>query len=613
MGPMQASSTVFIRFGRFFVHSLAWLAAAAAMLAATAVHAECRLEGFAAIPVTMVGMRPLVHAMLNGQDAVFLVDTGAFASALTPAAAARYRVRVYGRGTLSIEGIDGPTYAQTARVEHMELGGAPFYDVPFLVLDGVGRDVAGVLGRDVLGQADAEYDFANGVMRLIRTKGCGGADVLSYWTDRPTVLSALPGFRGGGSLDAQGEVNGQKLKVGFDSGSAYSDMTLKAAARAGVTPSSPDVSQTRATVGITGRAAATWSAPFARVDLGTEAVLHTRLRIAQTDLAGDDMLLGADFFLAHRIYVSRQQRRIYITYNGGPVFRLREAPAVSWSFIGAPPGGGNGGDPNAPVDAAGFARRGAASVSRGDSAAAVDDFTRAITLAPQVAAFWFDRGAAEAVGERTGPALADFDAGLKLQPDHPAALLARASLEFDAGRATAAEDDMASAAKAAGDDPLIDLEIAGLYEGGGLYPQSIAAYGRWIDDHPRDALMAEALAGRCRARALARTELDLAVKDCDAAVRERRTSGLALASRGVAHVRRGEFDLAIADADAALKTGERPFWALEARGLAEHAKGQDGPAATDLAAAAEVDSRQAGRLRKLGLAPALEPVAATAR
>jgi tetratricopeptide (TPR) repeat protein/predicted aspartyl protease len=596
------------RWLRFLARRLILVAGAACVFAATGAEAACRLEGFAAIPVTMIGMRPTVHVTLNGQDAVFLVDTGAFASALSPAAAIRYHVRVFSRATADVEGIGGSTSAQTARVEYMQLGGADFYDTPFLVTDGLGRDLAGVLGQDVLGQADAEYDFANGVMRLIRPKGCNGSDVLSYWTDRPSVLQALPGFAGSGSLDATGEINGQKVRIGFDSGSAYSDMTLQAAARAGVTPSSPDVSPARATVGISGRPAATWSAPFDQVALGTEAVLHTRLRITQTRLAGDDMLLGADFFLAHRIYVSRRQRRIYFTYNGGPVFRLRDAPALAWSFMGTPEG-----DPNAPVDAAGFARRGAASVSRGDLNGAVDDFSRAIAMEPKVAAFWFDRGAAYAAGGMTDQALSDFDSGLDLRPDEPSALLARAALDIDAGRPDPAAADIETATRAAGRDAVLGLEIAGLYERANLYSQSIAAYGAWIGAHPRDGLMPDALAGRCRARALARTELDLAVKDCDAAVRGRSNDGLLLASRSLAHLARGEPDLAIADADSALKAGERPFWALEVRGLAERAKGFEGPAAIDLAAAAEVDAKQAERVRKLGLAPKLLPIAASAR
>lgn len=597
---------------RFLARSLALVAGILSLLAPVAVRAECRLEGFAAIPVTMIGMRPTVHVTLDGHDALFLVDTGAFASVLSPATADRYHIRVLGRGTPGVEGVDGPIYAQTARVGHVRVGGAAFYDMPFLVVDGLGPELAGVLGRDILGQADAEYDFANGVMRLIRAKGCSSADVLSYWTDQPTVLQGLAGSAGG-SLGALGEINGRKVKVGFDSGSAYSDMTLKAAARVGVTPSSPDVSPTRATVGLTGRATPTWSAPFQRFALGTEAVLHTRLRIAEADLGGDDMLLGADFFLAHRIYVSRQQRRIYFTYNGGPVFRLRETPSVTWSFAGTGHDDPSAVDPNLPVDASGFARRGAASIARGDFAAAVDDFSRAIALEPAVAALWFDRGAARAAGGQADPALADFDAGLKLAPDAASALLARASLEFDADRGAAAEADMDRAAEAGSQDPAIGLQIAELYERAGLYAKAITGYDRWIAAYSRNPVAPEALAGRCRARALAGAQLDLAQKDCDGALRGRRTDAQLLASRSLAHLVRRELDQAIADADAALKTGDRPFWAFESRGLAEIGKGLESDGAADLAAAAAVDSRQAERLRKLDVAPRLGGWNTTAR
>jgi hypothetical protein len=39
-----------------------------------------------------------------------------------------------------------------------------------------------------------------------------------------------------------------------------------------------------------------------------------------------DMLIGADFFLSHRIYVANSQRKLYFTYNGGPVFNLTAEP-----------------------------------------------------------------------------------------------------------------------------------------------------------------------------------------------------------------------------------------------------------------------------------------------
>jgi len=42
---------------------------------------------------------------------------------------------------------------------------------------------------------------------------------------------------------------------------------------------------------------------------------------AKQDL-GDfpDMILGTDFFMAHRVLISNSQRKVYITYNGGKLF-----------------------------------------------------------------------------------------------------------------------------------------------------------------------------------------------------------------------------------------------------------------------------------------------------
>ena len=34
-----------------------------------------------------------------------------------------------------------------------------------------------------------------------------------------------------------------------------------------------------------------------------------------------DVLIGADFFMAHHVYVANSQGKLYFTYSGGPVFR----------------------------------------------------------------------------------------------------------------------------------------------------------------------------------------------------------------------------------------------------------------------------------------------------
>src|ERR1700744_4739877 len=125
-GPMDVMTAGIVqtRLGRgirFLARRLARAAFVVAPLVPNAVHAACRLEDFAAIAVTMVGMRPTVHVTLDGQDALFLVETGAFASGLSPEAADRYHIRVFQRGVVGVEGIGGDIFAQTARVETVQL------------------------------------------------------------------------------------------------------------------------------------------------------------------------------------------------------------------------------------------------------------------------------------------------------------------------------------------------------------------------------------------------------------------------------------------------------------------------------------------------------------
>jgi hypothetical protein len=71
-----------------------------------------------------------------------------------------------------------------------------------------------------------------------------------------------------------------------------------------------------------------WIAPVESFALGREQISHTRLRFIDKDTVGEDMLLGFDFFQSHRVFVAYSQRKVYFTYNGGPVFQLDREPAV---------------------------------------------------------------------------------------------------------------------------------------------------------------------------------------------------------------------------------------------------------------------------------------------
>ena len=62
------------------------LSAMSALVAPAArAAAACTLVPVAELPVTMIGTAPAVHAKINGRDALFIADSGAFYNTLTPA------------------------------------------------------------------------------------------------------------------------------------------------------------------------------------------------------------------------------------------------------------------------------------------------------------------------------------------------------------------------------------------------------------------------------------------------------------------------------------------------------------------------------------------------
>ena len=116
------------------------------------------------LPVTMVGMEPTVPAKLNGVAVNFIVDSGAFFSLITPAAAEQLGLHTYPAPFgFFFSGVGGVASGELTRVKAFALGADTIPNIEFLV---GGSDVAapavGLIGQNVLHFADVEYDLADG-------------------------------------------------------------------------------------------------------------------------------------------------------------------------------------------------------------------------------------------------------------------------------------------------------------------------------------------------------------------------------------------------------------------------------------------------------------------
>jgi tetratricopeptide (TPR) repeat protein len=379
-------------------------------------------------------------------------------------------------------------------------------------------------------------------------------------------------------------------------------MSLGAASRAGLTPKSPGVLAGGVVGGVGRRRIETWVGSVDSFAIGDETIKNTHMQFARVELSQADMLLGADFFLSHRVYVATEQHKIYFTYSGGPVFTLEPrtgvvadaSPAASAETAAPSPGD------DAPTTADGFARRGAAFMARRDFPRAIADFNRAVELEPAVAKHFTDRAAARLANREPILAMADLGEALKLKPDDVASLLTRGRLYLVTHDEPRARADFDAALRLSPADSSSRILVASAYEGAERYEAAIGHLDQWIAEHPKHEMMAQALNNRCWARAAWGQQLDKALEDCNASLKLAPRMAAILDSRDLVLVRLGRIDEAIADYDAALKAQPKQAWSLYARGLAKQRKGLD----ADMAAATAIDANVAARAKQLGLAPA---------
>ncbi len=600
--------------------------------------ATCTLARLAEAPVVMVGMRPTVTARINGADARFLIDSGAFFSTLSRATVAQFNLRrSLAPPQLRVRGVGGETIdLALTTVKDFTLFGVDVPNVEFLVGGSeVGADVVGILGQNILRIADVEYDLANGVIRLMRGKECAKS-ALAYWAgnqpfsemDIDWATPQRPHTMGIAYL------NGVKIHVMFDSGAATSVVTLHGARRAGVKTDGPEVAPAGFGYGIGQQTVRNWLTPVESFKIGAEEIRHTHLRLADFELGMADMLIGADFFLSHRIYVASSQRKLYFTYNGGPVFDLRQLPAPALASSAAPTTGpdaepsgaadagaatqpgetrkpdGTGeahksGEAGEPADAAAFSRRGAAFAARRDYRRAIADLTQACELDPHEPSYFFERGQVHSRNGDPALALADYDQALRLDPDYLMARMARAELHLATHAVPRARSDLEDAERVAPRQANMRLHLGDLYAAAGQFESAIRQYDLWIEFHRADVRVADALAARCTAQASLNAELNKALADCEAALRRRPDSMAFLSDRALVELRLHRLDRAITDFDRVLHSEPQNSWALYSRGVARAEKGDRAGAQADISAARALqpDILEVGAQRRLPAPP----------
>lgn len=520
---------------------------ALALLAPATGRAACHVK-VAELPVRMVGMRAMATVVINGQDVPLFVDTGAFFSFLNEAAAAQLDLATHRQPGLRVQGLVGGVSVKLTTVEHLKLSKGSLTNVDFIVGGNeMGSGSMGLIGRNLLNFADTEYDLAHGMIRFVYPNDECEKTNMAYWADDPGTVASVDLLYdyerefNRQALRATARLNGKDVDVMFDTG-ATTTVSLDAAKKAGV--KEHDMTPEGDMYGAGRGTARQWTAAFEHFELGGEVINNNRLEVADFDLNDAEMLVGVDFFLSHHVYVSAQQKRMYFTYNGGPVFRLNKAEHASAAAPAAA-------SPEEPLGADAALRRGAASRARGDFAGALADLDHACALAPQNATCFTTRASAHEGLEQKPQALADLDTALRLDPRLGDARIRRA----------------------------------------------------WMlhEDDKDDAVLADAYDERCWARVKLNAALDKALADCDAAIDLDDKASSYFDSRGWVRLRLAQWGKAKSDFDKALAKDSKMTNSLYGRGVALARLGNAGASQADFAAATKLRPDMDHHMRELGL------------
>ena len=295
------------------------------------------------LPLQQTGRHLTAAGAVNGHPAVFVLDTGAEASAMPRIEAERLGVKLDRSSVFTTEGPGGRVYTVLGHYD-LTFAGLVLPHTPVTVLntDADEDHVTSRIGRELIDQRDLEIDLPQSRMRIEDLDGCSVANLSSYLRPATVVRLESDGTRRSPIL-FNVVLNGHTVPAELDSGLAQSLVTPSAARAA-----RGDLAKAAAHEDVQGLGPARLAAKIVKFDtfvLGGETIRNAKLVVAdlwkdtkveeigtrlgsESHNAGQpEMLLGADFLRSHRVLVANSMGVMLVSYTGGRVFDVA-APAT---------------------------------------------------------------------------------------------------------------------------------------------------------------------------------------------------------------------------------------------------------------------------------------------
>ena len=291
-----------------------------ALLSPPVARGACTVDHQATVALRVNGAVITVPVEVNGITATFIVDTGAQRSVVSEAAVRRLGLaRDQWIGT-TMRGIGGIDRRPNADPRSLSLGGVPLVrrtvkhdtslTVAVLPLATAGnQSIDGLLGRDFLSLFDLDLDVPAHRIGLYRVDDCAGR-FLPWSSDYAAIPIAVPAEQ---AIIVPVILDGRTLRALLDSGASSSLVAAPGIYKLRLDPTILAADPSGQITGLGSRVLTVHRHQFSELQVGNQTVEMPSLWVEPLRLSPIvDMLLGADWLAARRVWISFATRQLFV-------------------------------------------------------------------------------------------------------------------------------------------------------------------------------------------------------------------------------------------------------------------------------------------------------------
>jgi predicted aspartyl protease len=271
----------------------------------------CSAAQVGSVPMRIERGALIVPVALNRLPVLMVLDTGAERTILEPDVAHELGFHENPAKLSRLYGVGGIMPARPdVTVPELVFGDLRFADLDVAVgdapLHGPGTPVAGLVGADVFGPLDMDFDFARGQLALYQGSACGGEPLT--WNQQ---TQRIPTYRHGHLTVVDVSLDGAKLTAVIDTGATRSVVLASAAERIGLPTDYMLNVPGSAGEGIGDLPMGMHVHRFGELRIGSTVFVDPILAVGERSMGDLDMLIGLDLLRLRRMWLSADGHGIY--------------------------------------------------------------------------------------------------------------------------------------------------------------------------------------------------------------------------------------------------------------------------------------------------------------